>query len=49
MYHLQIIPAQENKHIINHHFPKTWKIKKTHQQTKIEHKNFHLPSLAQRT
>jgi hypothetical protein len=38
----------KKKHIINHLFPKTWIIKKT-QQTKIEHKNFHLPSLAWRT
>jgi len=45
MYNVQIIPTQENKHIIKHHFPKTWIIKKIHQQTKIEHKNSHLPSL----
>jgi hypothetical protein len=28
MYNAQIIPAQKNKHTINHHFPKTWIIKK---------------------
>ncbi len=46
MYNVQIIPTQKNKHIINHHFPKTWIVLKIHQQTKIEHKNSHLPSLA---
>jgi hypothetical protein len=45
MHNVQIIFAHKNKYIINHRFPKTWIIKK-HQQTKIEHKNSHLPSLA---
>jgi hypothetical protein len=40
--------AQKRTHIINHHLPKTWIIKKA-QQTRIEHKKSHFTSLASRT